>query len=138
MAMHPRTPADEDAMREMFGPQQIDQMVRQAISPCWMGLPKEKRTVEEVDSQIRRIVDRALRDMHEDSRQFGIGLGPHDIPGGSGICPAGPLVFNDYPGLLIRGDACRDLLPGPWKSCETSVGSKGCASQGTLMRSSEC
>lgn len=73
MAMHPMTPENEDAMRDMFGPQQVDQAIRQAISMCWMGLPKEKRTVKEVDAQVRRIVDRALRDMHEDSKQFGIG-----------------------------------------------------------------
>ena len=66
-------PEDEgalDKMREMFGPGQIDHFVRQAIQFCWMGLPKERRNVDELERQIRRIVDRALRDVREDFDQF--------------------------------------------------------------------
>ena len=59
-----------DRMRDMFGPCQIDHEVRQAIQFCWMGLPKEKRNVDEVERQIRRIVDRALRDLREDFDNF--------------------------------------------------------------------
>ena len=64
----------EDAverMAEMFGPAQIDHQIRQAIQFCWMGLPKQRRSVEEVEVQIRRIVDRALRDFREDRQAFG-------------------------------------------------------------------
>ena len=66
-------PNDDDAidkMREMFGPTQIDQQIRQAIHFCWMGLPKNKRTVDELERQIRRLVDRAIRDMREDFDEF--------------------------------------------------------------------
>jgi hypothetical protein len=66
-------PEDEDTfdkMREMFGPSQIDHQVRQAIYFCWMGLPKEKRNIDELERQIRRIVDRALRDVREDFDEF--------------------------------------------------------------------
>ncbi len=73
MAMRPRTPEGDDAMRDMFGPQQVDHAIRQAISTCWMSLPKDKRTVQEVEVQVRRLLDRALRDMYEDSKQFGLG-----------------------------------------------------------------
>ena len=59
-----------DSMREMFGPMQIDQQIRQAIHFCWMGLPNTKRTVDEVERQIRRLVDRAIRDMREDFDEF--------------------------------------------------------------------
>lgn len=59
-----------DRMREMFGPTQVDHQVRQAIQFCWMSLPKEKRNVEELERQIRRIVDRALRDVREDFDNF--------------------------------------------------------------------
>ena len=65
---------DEDAverMAGMFGPAQIDHQIRQAIQFCWMGLPKQRRSVEEVEVQIRRIVDRALRDFREDRQAFG-------------------------------------------------------------------
>jgi hypothetical protein len=59
-----------DKMREMFGPTQIDQQFRQAIHFCWMGMPKEKRNVDELERQIRRLVDRALRDIRDDFDQF--------------------------------------------------------------------
>jgi hypothetical protein len=35
-----------------------------------MALPKSKRTVDEVDSHIRRLVDRALKDLRDDSEAF--------------------------------------------------------------------
>ena len=73
MAMEVFDPNDDDAidkMREMFGPTQIDQQIRQAIHFCWMGLPKNKRTVDELERQIRRLVDRAIRDMREDYDEF--------------------------------------------------------------------
>lgn len=60
-----------ERMADVFGPAQIDHMIRQAIQFCWMGLPKERRSVEEVEVQIRRIVDRALRDFREDRQAFG-------------------------------------------------------------------
>lgn len=59
-----------DKMRDMFGPTQIDQQIRQAIHFCWMGLPKDKRNVDELERQIRRLVDRALGDVREDFDEF--------------------------------------------------------------------
>jgi hypothetical protein len=50
---------------------QIDQAVRQAIQSCWMSLTKERRTPDELEKQIRRIVDRALKDFREDREAFG-------------------------------------------------------------------
>jgi hypothetical protein len=35
------------------------------------GLPKERKTVDELEKQIRRIVDRALKDFREDADAFG-------------------------------------------------------------------
>jgi len=61
----------EERMAEFFGPGQVDHMVRQAIQFCWMGLPKDRRNQDELDKQIRRIVDRALKDFREDSEAFG-------------------------------------------------------------------
>jgi hypothetical protein len=34
-----------DSFRKLFGPAQVDQLLRQAISMCWMMLPEERRTV---------------------------------------------------------------------------------------------
>ena len=63
---------EADKMRDMFGPTSVDQQVRQAIHFCWMSLPKEKRNVDELDHQIRRLVDRALRDVRDDFDEFSI------------------------------------------------------------------
>lgn len=78
MALEKFDPEDDDAMkrmREFFSPQQIDQQIRQAIQFCWMALPPDKKNVDEVESQIRRLVDRALKDLREDSESFGLGGG---------------------------------------------------------------
>jgi hypothetical protein len=37
-----------------------------------MGLPQERRTVAEVETQIRRLVDRALQNLREDAAAFGL------------------------------------------------------------------
>lgn len=75
MAVFTSKPGEEDEhaqrMAEMMGPGQVDQQIRQAIQFCWMSLPKARRTVDEAESQIRRIVDRALRDFRDDGEAFG-------------------------------------------------------------------
>jgi hypothetical protein len=60
-----------DQMAAMFGPGQIDQMIRQGIHFCWMALPKDRKNADELEKQVRRIVDRALKDFREDQEQFG-------------------------------------------------------------------
>jgi len=58
-------------MAEFFGAGQIDQSVRQAVQFCWMALPKERRTPEELEKQLRRLLERALKDFREDRAAFG-------------------------------------------------------------------
>lgn len=70
--------SDEDpeearkALRGMFGPQAVDQGIRQAITTCWMMLPDDKKSVAAVEAEIRRIVDRALENLRQDAKAFGI------------------------------------------------------------------
>lgn len=74
LSKHSLGEGDEDAgekLAEMFGPGQVDQSIRHAIHFCWMALPKERRTADELEKQVRRIVDRALKDFREDSEEFG-------------------------------------------------------------------
>ena len=59
----------------MHGPLGVDQAVRQAVNICWMTLPKERRTAETIEKEIRRIVERVLRDFREDTAAFGVGSG---------------------------------------------------------------
>mgnify|MGYP000980220232 CR=1 FL=1 len=68
-------PNATDKMRSMFGPAQIDQQIRQAIHFCWILLPESNRNADEVERQMRRILDRALKDLREDAQAFGIGGG---------------------------------------------------------------
>ena len=66
---------DPDAgekMRAIFSPGQVDQSVRQAIQMCWMMLPADRKTVDELEKEIRRIVDRAISNLREDSASFGL------------------------------------------------------------------
>ena len=67
---------DPDAaqqMRQVFGPGQVDEQIRQAIHLCWMMLPEDRKTVDELEKQILRIVAPALKDLREDAGQFGLG-----------------------------------------------------------------
>jgi hypothetical protein len=69
-------PNDRDAarnMKAMFGPGQVDQQIRQAIHMCWMMLPEDKKTIDELELQIRRILNRAIEDLKSDATAFGIG-----------------------------------------------------------------
>jgi hypothetical protein len=61
----------KDGMRSMFGPMQVDQLIRQAISTCWMLMPAEKKNVDAVEAEIRRQVDRALKNMRDDAQSMG-------------------------------------------------------------------
>lgn len=61
----------QNAMRDMFGPAQVDQQIRGAISTCWMMLPPEKRTPEAIATEMRRIVERALNNLKDDAAAFG-------------------------------------------------------------------
>jgi hypothetical protein len=61
----------EQKFSELFGPQQVDQSIRQALQLCWMSLPKERRNLDELEKQYRRMVDRALVNFREDRTAFG-------------------------------------------------------------------
>jgi hypothetical protein len=58
-------------MDELFGPGQVDQFVRQAVSSCWMALPKKRRTTKDLEKQMQRLLKRALKDFREDREAFG-------------------------------------------------------------------
>ena len=65
-------PEAPDKMRSMFGPGKVDQQVRQSMQMCWMMLPADNQTVDELEKQFRRIVDRAIKDLREDASAFGL------------------------------------------------------------------
>jgi hypothetical protein len=59
-------------MRDMFGPQAFDNAIRQAISLCWMMLPDDKKNVAAVESEVRWVVERALKNLKDDASVFAI------------------------------------------------------------------
>ena len=77
MAFTPINRADDDdpdqakrMMEAMGGPAIVDHSIRQAIQHCWMLMPADRKNAAAVSAEIRRMVDRALRDLEEDSRAF--------------------------------------------------------------------
>ena len=64
-------PDSPSRMFAMFGPGQVDQSIRQALQMCWMMLPDDKKTPEELEAAIRRIVDRAIANFRDDFETFG-------------------------------------------------------------------
>jgi hypothetical protein len=66
-------PEAANRIQAMLGPQAVDRQIRSAIQFCWMSLPAKKKTVDSVEKEIRRVVERALRDFRKDSTSFGFG-----------------------------------------------------------------
>ena len=64
------TQAGEQEKHPFLTPAHADEAIRSAVQMCWLMLPPEKRTVEEVEKQIRRLVDRALQNFQEDQQAF--------------------------------------------------------------------
>jgi hypothetical protein len=64
-------PEADSKMRSLFGPQQVDHTIRQAIQCCWMALPADRRSADGIETEMRRLLDRALRDLREDWQSFG-------------------------------------------------------------------
>jgi len=60
----------DEGERPLVSPSDPDQQVRHAIKSIWAVLPEEIQNVSEVERQLRRIVDRALRDFRDDFEEF--------------------------------------------------------------------
>lgn len=67
-------------LRLSMGPQHLEQMIRQCVGLCWTMLPQDKRNIGEVESQLRRVFERAMSNLREDASQFGLGIPPADNP----------------------------------------------------------
>ncbi len=60
-----------DQYRNLVGPNGVHQPIAQAITSCWHLLPKDTRSMERLEAEVRRIVDRALKNVKEDAEAFG-------------------------------------------------------------------
>ena len=61
---------DPEKLSSFFSPAMISQMIGQAIQHCWMMLPHEKKTPDELESTIRQIFDRAIQNFRDDCETF--------------------------------------------------------------------
>ena len=60
-----------DDERAFNNPGNLDQLIRQAFHMCWLTLPPDRRSIDEVERQMRRLFDRIIRDFREDCEEFG-------------------------------------------------------------------
>jgi hypothetical protein len=61
-----------EMLRSLQGPETVDQMLRTAVSMCWILLPDDRKNVDAVEHEIRRLVDRIIANLREDAKAFGI------------------------------------------------------------------
>ena len=54
----------------LFGPGVVDVKVREAMQLCWIMLPDDNRTTSRLVDEMRRILERALKDVQDDERAF--------------------------------------------------------------------
>ena len=73
MVYQPDENGQGEAFRRMLGPCAVDTQLREVIRTCWSAMPENKRTVADVEAEIRRLVDRALKDLKEDAQSFDFG-----------------------------------------------------------------
>ncbi|MGH2609059.1 MAG: hypothetical protein ACRDHF_08215 [Tepidiformaceae bacterium] len=59
-----------DHMREVMGPFGPDNSMRQAVMTVWRFLPDAERSPEAVEREARRLLERAIRDLREDTEAF--------------------------------------------------------------------
>lgn len=62
---------DPEKFRDMLGPGHVSQSVQMAIQACWMMLPPDRKTVDDLEAEFRRLVDRTFKNMREDQSAFG-------------------------------------------------------------------
>lgn len=60
---------DEPLPEGVFPPGSIDSMLRQTIQLCWIALPHDGRSIAALESEMRRLLDRAFADLREDSER---------------------------------------------------------------------
>jgi len=67
-------PDDEENKKMMacLPPGYAETLFRNCVQTCWMSLPAERRNIDELEREMRRIVDRVFKHMREDDQAAGI------------------------------------------------------------------
>ena len=59
---------DFSKMTELMGPGMVDRELRQAMHLCWMSLPAERRTIDDLAKEMHRLLARAIENLREHER----------------------------------------------------------------------
>jgi hypothetical protein len=65
---NPGEGGDPDKLRSLLPPGQTETSLRNCIQMCWMSLPADRRSIDEVEKEVRRIVDRIFQNIREDDQ----------------------------------------------------------------------
>lgn len=65
------SPSSKADVHLQMDPAILDRAIRQSVQHCWLSLPPERRTHEELSVEMRRILDRALHDFQRDLHRYG-------------------------------------------------------------------
>jgi hypothetical protein len=60
---------DAEKLRAFLPPGQTETSLHNCIQMCWMSLPTNKRSIDEVEREVRRIVDRIFKNIREDENE---------------------------------------------------------------------
>lgn len=58
-------------MRMIQGPGHVDDSIRNAIQQRWAALPDDRKNYDELESQMLRMLKRAIQNLREDDSCFG-------------------------------------------------------------------
>ena len=66
--LDPSDEPDREKLRASLPPGQVESGIRQSIQLLWMILPADKRNIDDVEREVRRIVDRIFRNIRDDEQ----------------------------------------------------------------------
>ena len=57
---------DPQEFANALGPGAVDHMLRRAMDICWMTMARDRRSVDGLAEEMRRLLERAIQDMRQD------------------------------------------------------------------------
>ena len=60
---NPHNGMSDEEIQSFVGPGAVERQVRAAVDLCWMMMPKDKRTTDFVEAEIKRVVEEVFRNI---------------------------------------------------------------------------
>ena len=67
--MFEKLDGDSEKMAHLLGPAAVDQLLLNTVEMCWIALPPDSRSLDELEKEMRHLLDRAFRNMREDEHR---------------------------------------------------------------------